>query len=112
MWIVQEIIVTMFKRRNVQNKCDVKNLRGIDFLLFIFFKFYLLWLCAFLVILNLILLEPKVIRLCHQYRARLACTSMQSDQALYCWQTNFKVGIMLYKKDNGQFQKWNVDYSI
>ena len=31
-----------------------------------------------------ILLELKVISFCHQYRARLACTSVQSDQALYC----------------------------
>ena len=33
--------------------------------------------------LSLTLLEPKVISLCHQYRARAACTSTQSDQALY-----------------------------
>ena len=30
--------------------------------------------------LTLILLEPKVISLCHQYRAKPACTSMQSDR--------------------------------
>ena len=30
--------------------------------------------------LTLILLEPKAISLCHQYSARPACTSMQSDQ--------------------------------
>ena len=30
-----------------------------------------------------ILLEPIEICLGHQYRARLACTSVQSDQALY-----------------------------
>ena len=41
-------------------------------------------------LLTLVLLEPKGIRLCHQYRARPACTSVQSDQALYCWLTNFK----------------------
>ena len=41
-------------------------------------------------LLALILLKPNVISLCHQYRARPGCTSMQSDQALYCWQTNFK----------------------
>ena len=35
-------------------------------------------------LLTLILLEPKVIRLCHQYRA------VQSDQTQYCWLTNFK----------------------
>ena len=32
----------------------------------------------------------EVISLCHQYRTRLACTSVQSDQALYCWLANFK----------------------
>jgi hypothetical protein len=30
-----------------------------------------------------------VISLCHQYRAMLTCTSMQYDQALYCWKFNF-----------------------
>ena len=32
---------------------------------------------------TLILLEPKVISLCHQYIARPACKCVQSDQALY-----------------------------
>ena len=41
-------------------------------------------------LLTLILLEPNVISLCHKYRTRPACTSMQSGQVLYCWQTNFK----------------------
>ena len=40
--------------------------------------------------LTLIPPTPKVNRLRHQYRARPACTSVQSDQALYCWLTNFK----------------------
>ena len=40
--------------------------------------------------LTLILLELKVISLCHQYRARPASTPVQSDQAVYCWLTNFK----------------------
>ena len=42
---------------------------------------------------TLTLLEPKAFSLCHQCRARPACTSVQSDQAeaLYCcWLTNFK----------------------
>ena len=39
----------------------------------------------------LILLELEVISLCHQHRARPAWTYMQSDQALYCWLTNFKI---------------------
>ena len=37
--------------------------------------------------LTLILLEPKVISFCHQYRPRPVCTSVRSDQALYCWLT-------------------------
>ena len=40
--------------------------------------------------LTIILLEPKVISLCHLYRARPACISVQSDQALYYLLTNFK----------------------
>ena len=41
--------------------------------------------------LTLILPTPKLISLCHQYRARPpACTSVQSDQAQYCWLTVFK----------------------
>ena len=41
---------------------------------------------------NLTLTLPKLkeISLCHQYRARIACTSVQSDEALYCWPANFK----------------------
>ena len=40
--------------------------------------------------LTFILLEPKAISLCHQYRAKPAFTSVQSGQALYCWLPNFK----------------------
>ena len=40
-------------------------------------------------ILTLILLEPKVISLWQQCRARSVCTSVQYDQALCCWLTNF-----------------------
>ena len=40
--------------------------------------------------LTIILLELKVISLCHHYRARPVCTSVQFDQALYCWLTIFK----------------------
>ena len=40
--------------------------------------------------LTLILPTPKVISICHQYRARPACIPMQSDQALYCWLANVK----------------------
>ena len=35
-------------------------------------------------------LELKVIYLCHHYRARSACTHVQSNQALYCWLANIK----------------------
>ena len=48
--------------------------------------------------------EPKVICFCHQYRARPACTSMKSDQALYCWLAKFKY-LDIPKNDNGQCQK-------
>ena len=41
-------------------------------------------------LLTLILPTPKMIVLCHQHRARPACTSVQSDQDLYCWLANFK----------------------
>ena len=46
--------------------------------------------------LTLILLEPKVISLCHLYRTRPACSSVQSDQALYCWQTNFRFSSLVW----------------
>ena len=38
--------------------------------------------------LALILLEPKVISLCHQYRTRLACTSMQEsmEKRVFLWE--------------------------
>ena len=51
-------------------------------------------------ILTLILLETKVISFCHHYRT----TSVQFDQPLYCWLTNFKVLVLFIpKNDNGQF---------
>ena len=54
----------------------------------------------------LILLEPKVISLCHHHRARPPCTSMQSEQALYCWLTKFTfIYIDIPKNDNGQIKK-------
>ena len=34
---------------------------------------------------------------CYHYRARQACTSMQSDQALYCWLTIFKLSSFIPK---------------
>ena len=58
------------------------------------------------VLFTLILSEPKVISLCHQYRARWACTSMQSDQALYCWLINLKFSFWYPLYDNRQFQNW------
>ena len=61
---------------------------------------------------TLTLLEPKVIGLCYQYRARPTCKSMQSDQALYCWLTRFKFSSWISLKTIGEFQKWNVDQSI
>ena len=59
----------------------------------------------------LILLGPKVISLCHQNRARPACVPMQSDQAVYHFADQIIILISL-KNDNGQYQKWKVDYSI
>ena len=41
--------------------------------------------------LTLILLEPKVISLCHQYWVRPACISVQLNLALYSCLTNFKM---------------------
>ena len=64
-------------------------------------------------LLTLILPTPKVINLCHQYRARPVCTSMQSDLAPHCWLTNLKVSHLdIPKNDNRQFQKCELDYSI
>ena len=63
--------------------------------------------------LTLILLEPKVISICHQYRARLACTSVQSDQALYCWLTNYQLQIIILislKMIMGSFKRWIIPF--
>ena len=43
--------------------------------------------------------------LCHKYRARTVCTSVLSDQA-----PSFHLDIP--KNDNGQYQKFKMDYSI
>ena len=56
-----------------------------------FFNLFLFYTVLFnLCLLTLNQPKPKVISLCHQYKARPACTSVQSDQALCCWLTNFK----------------------
>ena len=58
--------------------------------------------------LTLILSELKVVSLCHQYRARQACTSVQSDQTLYYkngWPSSSS-HLDIPKNDNGQFPKW------
>ena len=68
-------------------------------LLFLFFQ----TLFIHLKVLTVNQLESKVISLCHQYRARPACTSVQSDQALYCWLANSYLDIP--KINNGQFWK-------
>jgi hypothetical protein len=49
-----------------------------------------------MIMLTFNLLEPKVIGLCHQYRARPACTSVQSDHALYCWKCNFCILVLYF----------------
>jgi hypothetical protein len=45
--------------------------------------------------------------LCHQYLARPACTSVQSDQALYIVSL-LKFYVDVFKIDNGQSQKWKL----
>ena len=54
--------------------------------------------CLFYCIFVLTLILLKLITLCHQYRARSACTSVHSDQALYYWLTNFQVLILICLK--------------
>ena len=48
--------------------------------------------------LTLTLLVLKLISLWNHYRARLAFTSMQSDQAQYCWLNNYQVLILISLK--------------
>ena len=53
-------------------------------------------------LLTLSLLELNVVSLCHHYRAMPACTSVPGSILL----------TVHLKNDNGQFQQWEVDYSI
>ena len=53
-----------------------------------------------------------MISLCLQYRARSACTSVQSDQALYCWLTNFKFSSRYPKMIMDSSKKWKMDYYV
>ena len=46
-----------------------------------------------------------MIDLCNQYRARPACTNVQSDQALYCWLTTSNSN-----HDDVQFQKMIIPF--
>ena len=65
--------------------------------------------------LTLLLMESNVISLCHGYRARPAWTSMQSDQALYCWQTIFKFLILISLKiviDSSYNGRWIISFNI
>ena len=55
--------------------------------------------------LTLFLMEPKVISICHQCRARPACTSVQYDQPLYFWLTNMKKYFILISLN----YKWTVN---
>ena len=62
--------------------------------------------------------ETKVIILCHQCRARPACTSVLSDQAIYYWLTNFKfsswVLILISLKmimDSSKNGKWIIPFN-
>ena len=61
--------------------------------------------------LTLILPTAKVISLCHQNRARSACTSVQSDQALSTSSFYLNIPKNIPKNDNGQCQKCKMDYS-
>ena len=74
----------------------------------------LAWLKYICFSLLLILLERKVISLCHQYTctARPACQSVQSDQ-LYTvgWPTS-SCHFDIPKYDNGLFQKWQLVFSV
>ena len=64
------------------------------------------------ILLTLIPLEPKVISLSHQYRARPACISVQSDQAVYCSPTlSSHNDIRKMKMDSSKNeQKWNIQF--
>ena len=65
-------------------------------------------------VLTIILLESKVISLCHHNRARPACTSVQSDQALYCILADqLKILILIFPKNNNDSSKngdWNISF--
>ena len=63
--------------------------------------------------LTLIPPKSKVISPCHQYRARPACTSVKSDQALYCCLTNFQVLILIplnMIKDGSKNVRWIIPF--
>ena len=70
--------------------------------------YYNKWMEVVLYFFNIItpypfkVLERKLISLCHQYRARLARTPVQSDQALCFRLINFNVSSDIPKSDNGQ----------
>ena len=50
---------------------------------------------SYILLLNPYPAGTKMISLCYQCRARPVCTSVQSDEALYCWITNFQVFILI-----------------
>ena len=57
-----------------------------------------------------LILEPKMICLFYQYRARLVGTSLQSDQALYYWLTNVKYLSQKMKMDSPKNGKWIIPF--
>ena len=59
-------------------------------------------------ILTLNLLKLKEISFCHLYRASPASTSVQSDQALYCWLINSQVILISLKMiiDSSKNGRW------
>ena len=74
-----------------------------EILMLVWFQwYYFLWLS------NLILQEPKMISLCHQYRARPAYTTMQSDHAnVQCWPTILSSHLDMPKNDSSKNERWN-----
>ena len=64
-----------------------------------------------LIHLTLILLELKVVSLCHQYRVRPACTSVQSNQALHMLADQLHVLILIPLKliiEGSKTGRWTV----
>ena len=64
-------------------------LRNKKFCIVLYFKYCKLQRNLYRLIFEFSAGTESRVSLCHQYWARPACTSVQSDQALYCWLTKF-----------------------